>query len=229
MLNDEVRLQKLLSAITSRRKAETLISVGRITVNGTVATLGAKASPSRDQICLDGQPIAQKNEHHYIMLHKPERVVSTTSDPQNRKTVLDFLPPDLRCFPVGRLDYNTSGLLLLTTDGDFAYRITHPSHEIKKTYIARVNGIPNDTALRALRTGILINNIPTAPCEVTLTKKEPNAQLRITIHEGRNRQVRKMCEAVGCPVISLKRVTIGDVQLGNLPVGKWKAFTTQPI
>ncbi|MCL2190328.1 MAG: rRNA pseudouridine synthase [Defluviitaleaceae bacterium] len=229
----EVRLQKILSAVVSRRRAEALISGGRVTVNGTVATLGDKANPSRDIILLDGNPIAQNEANLYIMLHKPERVVTTAHDPQRRPTVFDLLPKDTRLFSVGRLDYDTSGLLLLTTDGDFAHRLTHPSHEVKKTYIARVKGIPGDEVLEKFRTGLLIEGRQTAPCEIEIIKKAPSqhgeTRVRITIHEGRNRQVRKMCDAIGHPAVTLKRVEIGGVQLGDLKKGQWRALTGEEL
>jgi 23S rRNA pseudouridine2605 synthase len=225
----QTRLQKLLTATTSRRKAEALITAGRVTVNGAVAVLGAKADPEKDDIRLDGQPVQQKKEHVYMMLHKPERVVTTAHDPQNRQTVFDFLPKGLRCFPVGRLDYDTSGLLLLTTDGDFAYRLTHPSHEVKKTYIARVNGLPDAEALNAFRTGLMLDGKRTAPCDIAVIKKERNAQVRITLHEGRNRQVRRMCEAIGYPVMSLKRIAVGNLHLGDLKKGAWRYLTAQEL
>lgn len=229
MEKHEVRLQKLLTAVTSRRKAEEFIIAGRVTVNGTVATLGMKADPAKDDILLDGQPVRQKTEMLYIMLHKPERVVTTAHDPQGRQTVMDLLPADFRCFPVGRLDYDTSGLLLLTTDGDFAYRLTHPSHEIKKTYIARLNGLPDEEALTAFRSGLMIDGKRTAPCEITVLKKEPNALVRITLREGRNRQVRKMCDAIGHPALSLKRVAVGGLKLNDLKKGEWRYLTPKEI
>jgi 23S rRNA pseudouridine2605 synthase len=225
----EIRLQKILAGVMSRRKTEEYIAAGRVTVNGTVAVLGTKADPEKDDIRLDGQPIRQESDMRYIMLHKPEKVVTTANDPQNRKTVFDLLPKDLRYFSVGRLDYDTSGLLLLTNDGDFAYRLTHPSHEVKKTYIARVSGLPNDEALNAFRAGLPVDGKYTAPCEIRIIKKEPNATVRITLHEGRNRQVRKMCEAMGHPVLSLKRTAVGNLTLGDLVKGEWRYLSSGEI
>ncbi|MCL2204117.1 MAG: rRNA pseudouridine synthase [Defluviitaleaceae bacterium] len=225
----ETRLQKLLTGICSRRKAEEYIAAGRVRVNGVVAATGARADPARDTICLDGKPVLAQPALLYIMLHKPECVVTTAHDPQNRKTVLDLLPPGNRCFPVGRLDYMTSGLLLLTTDGDFAHRLTHPGHQVKKDYLARISGQPGEAALAAFRTGLFIDGRRTAPCEIALIKKAPNSVVRITLHEGRNRQVRKMCEAIGHPVLSLKRTAIGTLKLGDLPKGQWRHLTPQEI
>jgi len=224
------RIQKLLamSGVSSRRKAEELILAGRVTVNGVIAELGAKANPEIDILALDGNPISIKDveEKIYVMLHKPEGVVTTVTDPFNRPTVMDFFKSlKTRIYPVGRLDYDTSGLLLLTNDGDWTYKITHPSNEIKKTYIAKVKGIPTEKALLNFRTGLIIKgeeNI-TSPCEILIeSTQKGNAILKIVIHEGRNRQVRKMCETISHPVISLKRIAIGSLELGDLKQGQWK-------
>lgn len=229
-----MRLQKILSAVASRRKAEEYIAAGRVTINGKTAQIGAQADPARDEIMLDGKKILAPAQHVYIMLHKPKGVITSAHDPQGRKTVLDFFKGDegvhpFRIFPVGRLDFDTSGLLLLTNDGDFAQRLTHPSNKIKKTYIARVRGTPDANALAALREGIDIEGRRTAPCEVELMKKGALTQLRITLHEGRNRQVRKMCDATGHPAISLKRIAVGVLRLGDLPSGAWRHLTAQEI
>jgi 23S rRNA pseudouridine2605 synthase len=221
----EIRSQKILSGVVSRRKAEELITAGRVSVNGSVAILGAKVDPDKDEILLDGQPIKPKEDFIYIMLNKPERVVTTAHDPQGRQTVFDLLPKDLRLFSVGRLDYDTSGLLLLTNDGDFTQRLTHPKHEIKKTYIARISGLPDEQTLAAFRKGLIIEGKKTSPCEIEIIKKDPNALVRISLHEGRNRQVRKMCEQINHPVLSLKRVAVGNVKLGDLKTGEWRYLT----
>ena len=222
-------MQKILAPVVSRRKAEEMIAAGRVTVNGVVAVLGTKANPTGDDIRLDGKPIEAKADVVYIMLHKPEGVVTTANDPQGRPTVMDLLPKGSRCFSVGRLDYDSSGLLLMTNDGDLAFRLTHPGHQVKKLYIARVRGLPDEKALAAFRGGLMIDGNLTAPCEIEVTKKEPNAQLRITLHEGRNRQVRKMCDAIGFPVLSLKRVAIGKLQLGDLKRGQWRHLTGDEV
>jgi pseudouridine synthase len=223
----EIRLQKILSGITSRRKAEEYIAAGRVTVNGVTAALGAKADPEKDEVKLDGKPVTNTQTGLlYIMLHKPERVMTTMDDPQGRKTVRDLLPAELgaRCFPVGRLDYDTSGLLLMTNDGDFAHRLTHPRYEVKKTYIARLNGLPSPEALDKFRRGLVIDGKPTSPCEITIIKNDP-PQVRIVLHEGRNRQVRRMCDIIGHPVLSLKRISVGPLRLGALPKGQWRNLT----
>jgi pseudouridine synthase len=225
----EIRLQKILKTVASRRKAEEYINAGRVTVNGMVAGLGTKADPERDTIQLDGQPVRQRNAYTYIMLHKPVGVVTTARDPQGRQTVFDLLPLDMRLFSVGRLDYDSSGLLLLTDDGGFTQRLTHPSYEMKKTYAAILAGIPDDAALQAFRTGLDIEGHRTAPCEIAVTKKGQNAQARITLREGRNRQVRKMCEKIGHPVLSLKRVAVGNLKLGDLPKGEWRELTSGEV
>jgi len=222
-------LQKILAPVASRRKAEAYILDGRVTVNGVIAVLGGKADPAKDDIRLDGKVITPPTDKLYIMLHKPEGVVTTASDPQGRPTVMDLLPAESRCFSVGRLDYDSSGLLLMTNDGDFAFRLTHPSHQVKKVYIARVRGLPDEKALVAFRKGLMIDGSPTAPCDIEVIKKEHNAQLRITLQEGRNRQVRKMCDAIGFPVLSLKRVAIGGLKLGDLKRGLWRYLTGDEV
>ncbi|MCL2216973.1 MAG: rRNA pseudouridine synthase [Defluviitaleaceae bacterium] len=239
----EIRLQKLLAnaGVASRRKAEELIVAGRVTVNGVVAELGGKAGPG-DALAVDGQPVAvDEPQKIYIMLHKPEGVVTTVTDPFNRTTVMDCVSEiEERLFPVGRLDYDTSGLLLLTNDGDWTNSLTHPRHEVRKTYIAVVKGVPTADELRTFRQGLEIEGRRTSRCEVEILPPKhdkpfgkqatgPTAKLRIIIKEGRNRQVRKMCEAIGHPVISLKRVAIGGLRLDNLPRGKWRHLTIQEV
>ena len=223
----EIRLQKLLAmaGVASRRKAEELITAGRVTVNGAVVReLGVKAAFNA-ALAVDGKPVTAEQKV-YIMLHKPEGVVTTVTDPFNRATVMDLIPKGLRLFPVGRLDYNTSGLLFLTNDGEWAQSLTHPKHEVSKTYIATVRGVPAEEDLRAFREGLNIDGRPTAPCEADILNGN---KLRITIHEGRNRQVRKMCEAIGHPVIKLMRVSVGKVELGDLPYGKWRDLTPREV
>lgn len=166
------------------------------------------------------------------MLHKPEGVVTTVTDPFGRPTVMDLVPSDVRLFPVGRLDQDTSGLLLMTNDGEWAQKLTHPKYEITKTYVAVVKGIPVAESLRKFRQGVVIDGKKTAPAKVKLMesgKKSPNAKLFITIREGRNHQVRKMCEAIGHKVISLKRTMVGNLELGTLPKGKWKALSLKDL
>ena len=226
----EIRLQKWLSqaGAASRRKAEEMILSGRVAVNGIIITeLGARADTINDTVTVDNKPCIPNTEKSYLALHKPEGVVTTMSDPYNRPTVRDYVPPDLYCFPVGRLDYDTSGLIIMTNDGELAQRLSHPKHEVVKTYVAVVKGTPSKEALSAFRAGLVIEGKPTTPCEIELINKknEPNAKVRIKLREGRNRQVRKMCEAIECPVLSLKRVEVGPVKLGALPRGQWRRLT----
>jgi pseudouridine synthase len=234
-----LRLQKWLSmaGTASRRKAEEIIAAGRVTVNGAVVTeLGAKADPLNDVVEVDGKVIEIQTDKVYIMLHKPEGVVTTVTDPFGRSTVMDFVPADVRLFPVGRLDSDTSGLLLLTNDGEWAQKLSHPKYETKKTYVAVVKGVPASESLRKLRQGITIEGKKTAPAQIKLIEKLSiknaklqNAKLLITIHEGRNRQVRNMCEAIGHKVINLKRIAIGSLELGSLPKGKWRHLTAKEV
>lgn len=230
----EMRLQKFLAkaGIASRRKAEEYILDGKIKVNGQLITeLGTKINPDKDLVYYNDKIVELIPEKVYILLNKPEKYVTTVKDQFNRPTVMDLLPPSLKgVHPVGRLDYNTSGLLLLTNDGDFTYKITHPKHSIKKIYIAKVRGIPKETSLEKLRKGLVIDNYKTAPAKAKILRKLKNdAVIEITIYEGRNRQVRKMCEAIGHPVISLKRIAIGNIFLANLPLGKYRNLTKEEV
>jgi len=226
----EIRLQKWLSqsGIASRRKAEEMILAGDVAVNGVIVTeLGTRADTDSDVVTVKGKPCELIRAKVYMALHKPEGVVTTVTDPYDRPTVMDFIPAGTPCFPVGRLDFETSGLIILTNDGEFAQLLTHPKHGYVKTYVAKVKGIPTREALASFRSGLKIDGELTAPCEVELvtSKKEPNAKLRIRLQEGRNRQVRKMCDAIGHPVISLKRVEVGPIKLGSLGRGEWRHLT----
>jgi len=225
----EIRLQKLLAAagVASRRKAEEMIRAGRVSVNGVVVTeLGAKALAC-DVLAVDGKPVgAEKSGKVYIVLNKPEKVVTTASDQFGRATVMDYVPRDVRLFPVGRLDYDTSGLIFLTNDGDWAYRLTHPKHEVAKTYIADVRGEPSEEVLDVLRSGVEIDGRLTAPCEVVLLG---GAKVKIILREGRNRQVRRMFEVVGHSVVRLVRVAVGEIGLGGLASGKWRYLTEDEV
>jgi 23S rRNA pseudouridine2605 synthase len=206
---------------------EDLISAGRVTVNGDVAVLGRRVDTDVDRVEVDGVPIGVKPGLVHYLLNKPRGVVTTASDPQRRPTVVEIVPPEPRVFPVGRLDADTEGLLLLTNDGDLAQRLTHPSHGVDKEYLAEVDGgVVAQGKLRALRDGIELDDGMTAPAEVS--QPSPGV-LRITIHEGRNRQVRRMCEAVGHPVRRLVRVRIGTVSDRNLQPGQWRALTAPEL
>jgi len=233
-----VRLQKILSAagLASRRAAEALIRDGRVSVNGvTILELGTRADPARDDIRVDGQRVRAARRHRYILLNKPRGYMTTRKDPQRRPTVLDLLP-DVReyIYPVGRLDYDSEGLLLLTNDGDLAARLLHPSHEVEREYHARVRGVPDEGALERLRRGVTIEGRRTAPAAVRLVDsglgaREDQALVSIALHEGRTRQVRDMCDAVGHPVVRLKRVRFGPIVDRALKVGQHRDLTPREV
>ena len=227
------RLQKLLAAagICSRRAAETYITAGRVTVNGQVAALGDGADPETDRVELDGKPVALGGqEFRYIMLHKPVGYVSTMSDEQGRRTVRDLTAGvGVRVYPVGRLDLNSSGLLLMTNDGELAHRLMHPRYEVEKTYLVGVRG-DAAAALPILRGPIELDGVPLAPAKVDFVKSTPDgAVLRFVIHEGRNRQVRRMCEKGNLQVSWLRRVAEGKLQLGALERGTWRDLSADEI
>lgn len=230
-----VRLQKFIAdaGIASRRKAEELILQGRITVNGETAEIGCKIDENNDSVAFDGKPVKLNTKLIYIMLNKPDGCVTTSNDQFYRKTVLDCLDGiEERVFPVGRLDYETSGLLILTNDGDLTYKLTHPKHNIDKTYIAKVMGTPTDDEIKRFKNGLYIAdyNTKTAPADIQIIKSyEKFCDLKITIREGRNRQVRKMCQAIGHPVRNLKRVATGKLTLGNLKKGEYRFLTDDEI
>ena len=231
------RLQKLLSqrGIASRRKAEKLILSGRVTVNGKVAELGQRGDTSQDQICVDGVEIGEPPRSAYLLIHKPRGVVSTCDDPQRRQTVLDLLDTDFQVkegiHPVGRLDVDSTGALILTNDGNFTYLLTHPRHQLSKVYQVKVSGIPSPQTLRQWRTGVLLDGRKTLPAKVDLLKCYPanGAQLQITLKEGRNRQIRRVAEMLGHPVTALHREKIGSLSLGNLLCGRYRLLTEKEI
>jgi pseudouridine synthase len=226
------RLQKILSqaGIASRRASEQLMLEGRVAVNGvTVRELGTKADPTRDDIRVDGRRIKIAERRRYLLLNKPRGYVTTRSDPQRRPTVLDLLRGVREyVYPVGRLDYDSEGLLLLTNDGDLAAQLTHPSHGIARVYEARVLGVPDAHDLARLSRGLVVDGRRTQPADVMLAptrRGASGATLVITIREGRNRQVRKMCEAIGHPVDQLRRIAIGPITDQRLKVGSWRDLT----
>jgi 23S rRNA pseudouridine2605 synthase len=228
------RLQKIISAagITSRRASETLILNGQVAVNGVVVTeLGSKADPSKDTITVDGRPLKIGAQRLYILLNKPPGYITALKDGQGRPLVTDLLRdvPD-RVYPVGRLDYNTEGLLLLTNDGEWANRLMHPRHEIEKEYHVRVRGKVIDQQLKRLAEGVELEDGRTAPAVVNLVKSgEQNDWISVAIHEGRNRQVRRMCEAVSLSVVRLKRIRYGTLMLGTLRAGKFRYLSDTEV
>jgi len=234
------RLQKILSAagIASRRSAEGYITEGRVTVNGKAVTeLGTKADPQSDDIRVDGRRIKPAARRIYILMYKPRGYITSRSDPQKRPTVIDLLAKGgVRdyVYPVGRLDYDSEGLLLLTSDGDLAARLTHPSHEVEREYQARVRGVPDRHAIDRLAKGIAIEGRQTAPAEVKLLKvmdggDGSDAILSLVVHEGRNRQVRRMCESVGHPVVRLRRVRIGPITDERIRPGEFRELDAGEI
>ncbi|CAM3569957.1 pseudouridine synthase [Marinicrinis lubricantis] len=229
------RLQKILAqaGIASRRKCEEIIAAGRVTVNDEIVTeLGTKVDPTTDEITVDGKPI-RKEENVYLLFHKPKGVISSVKDPEGRKVVTDFLKDvKQRVFPVGRLDYDTEGLLLLTNDGEFANLLTHPKHEIPKTYFATVKGVPHGDLLEKLRNGVKLDDGITAPAEVEYHDVDPEKNISVisvTIHEGRNRQVRRMFEAIHTPVEKLRRVQFGFLTLHGVSRGKFRHLSKEEV
>ena len=228
-----MRINKFLAdkGIASRRHADEMISAGRVKINGVIATLGASVEET-DEVTLDGQPIAQteKKEEYYIM-NKPKGVVCTVSDDRGRKTVMDLLPEGVgRVFPVGRLDYATEGLLILTNDGDMAFRLTHPKTEIPKTYMAKIEGTLTEKDLNPIRSGIEIDGVLKKKCKAHIVEtNKAYTKVHVTITEGKNRQVRRMFEAIGKNVEFLKRVSIGQLKLSGLDRGQMRPLTAEEI
>lgn len=235
MANNEIRLQKFMAeqGVASRRKSEELILAGKVKVNGHVAQIGMKINPRKDLVTVGKQKLTNvKNRKMvYIMLNKPRGYVTTVSDELGRKTVMDLLPDfGVRIYPVGRLDKDSEGLLLLTNDGSFTNCMTHPSHEYAKVYRVTVRPSVDDNILYNLRNGIEIDGRVTAPCEVTvLTEEENRVVLEFVLHEGRNRQIRKMCESQGLEVARLKRISIGPIKLGMLKQGDYRELSEQDV
>ena len=232
---EEIRLQKYLAeaGIASRRKAEELIQQGKVKVNNVIITeLGTKINPEKDKIEYEGKIITREDEKIYILLNKPIGYVTTAKDQFNRDSVLDLVKVKQRIVPVGRLDMYTSGALILTNDGDFVYQVTHPKHEIEKTYTVTIKGIVTKEEVERLKKGIKIEDYTTRPAKVKILKTEEEkdqSRLEITIHEGKNRQVRKMCEAVGHKVLALHRSKIAGIGVKELPLGKWRYLSKNEI
>lgn len=233
MTDDRIRLQKFLSqcAVASRRKSEELIEQGKVKINGHVAHLGDKVSPKKDTVTVHGKKVIMKKEHYYIMLHKPRGFITTMDDEMGRKCVAQLVKDvGARVYPVGRLDKDSEGLLLMTNDGDFANHMMHPSKHIPKTYRVTVRPDISDEQLYQLQDGVEIDGRMTSPADIHIIQKEDNrVVLEFIIYEGRNRQIRKMCEAVGLDVARLKRVAVGSIKLGMLQQGKWRELSEDEV
>ncbi|HUP49037.1 MAG TPA: pseudouridine synthase [Thermoanaerobaculia bacterium] len=233
------RLQKIIAhaGFASRREAETMIREGRVTVNGRVVTeLGSRANASRDHVKVDGKLITRAETHRYILLYKPRQVMTTVEDPQGRRTVIDLIRGVReRIYPVGRLDFHSEGLVLLTNDGDLAFRISHPKHGSVKTYHVKVRGVPEDRMIEKLERGITIDGKRTLPCQLSRMKttgrgeEEGNSWFEVKLREGRTQQIRKMFQAVGHPVSKLRRVAIGPISDPKLTPGVWRELTRQEV
>ena len=232
---EEIRLQKYLAncGIASRRKAEELIISGKISVNGKVITeLGTKIDPNVDKIIYNGEEVKEESKHIYILLNKPIGYVTTAKDQFDRDTVMDLVKVKERLVPVGRLDMYTSGAILLTNDGNFVYRVTHPKHEIEKTYTVTIKGIITEQEIENLRKGVKIENYITKEAKIKVLKideKKKQSRLEITIHEGKNRQIRKMCETVGHKVLALHRTKIAGIGVKDIPIGKWRNLSKDEV
>lgn len=229
-----VRLQKFLAScgVASRRGAEVLIQQGRVSVNGTVITeMGVQVDEANDHVTVDGTPVEPEKKLVYVLLNKPVGYVTTVSDDKGRNTVMDLVADiPVRVYPVGRLDYDTEGLLLMTNDGDLTYRITHPKNNVEKTYVAEVTGNISMNTLLQLRNGVYLDGVKTSPAKVEVVgATRYGTKLEITIHEGKNRQVRRMFEAVGCIVKKLKRTKEAGLILGHVPLGHWRRLTESEV
>ncbi len=229
-----MRLNKYLaqSGVASRRSADLLISQGKIKLNGEIVTeMGIQIEPERDLIEIDGKPVNLRLEYEYLILNKPPGFLTTVRDPFNRSTVMELLPKNItRLYPVGRLDLDTSGLLLFTNDGEMALALTHPRHFVEKEYLTKVTGVPTDKEIRKLTQGILLDDGMTAPAKLAIEKIENgNAIIRIKIREGRKRQVKRMMQAIGHRVISLHRIRMGPLALGDLKPGEYRRPTEQEL
>jgi 23S rRNA pseudouridine2605 synthase len=233
------RLQKIIAhaGVASRREAESMIRTGRVTVNGEVVTeLGSKADVERDHIKVDGKLITRKETHRYILLYKPKEVMTTVEDPQGRVTVIDLVRGIReRIYPVGRLDFHSEGLVLLTNDGDLAFKVSHPTHGSVKTYSVKVRGVPDDRVIDKLRRGITLEGKRTLPCEIERLKTtgvhddEGNSWFQVKLREGRTQQIRKMFQAMGHPVSKLRRVAIGPISDPKLTPGVWRELSDKEV
>lgn len=238
------RLQKILAraGVSSRRKAEELIAAGRVTVNGRVAVIGDKADPEKDAVKVDGKRVQLPRRHRYLLLNKPKGYVTTVSDPEGRPTVMDLVPEQFRraLVPVGRLDFQTEGLLLLTDDGEFAQRLSHPRYRCRKTYAAKVKGVPDEAELAKLRSGVVIDGRRTSACSIRPRRPPPpagrpreaesgNSWWTLELFEGRTRQIREMFFRIGHPVQKLRRVAIGRLEDPRLPLGALRELSEREV
>lgn len=228
------RLQKFLAhaGIASRRTCEELIAAGKVKVNGVIVReMGLKVDPDKDEIEVGGKTIKKEDTKVYVLLNKPKGYVTTMRDPQRRPKVVDLLEDiKVRVYPVGRLDVETEGLLLLTNDGDITYALTHPKHEIGKTYLTLVKGVPNQDKLKRFQKGLRLTDGITAPAKVKLKNKQgSNCFLEITLYEGRNRQIRRMCETIGHPVLELRRISLGFLNVNGVETGKYRLLSKEEI
>ncbi len=228
-----MRLQKFiaLAGVASRRKAEEFIENGRVKVNGeTVREMGIKVDPENDRVFVDDKEIFLETEKIYILLNKPVGYVTTLSDEFDRPKVIDLIDIKERVYPVGRLDYNSSGLLLLTNDGELTHKITHPSSHVYKTYVVKIKGNMTKKQINTFKTGVDIGGYTTAPADIEVLKQyKDNSLVKVTIHEGKNRQIRRMMDALDHPVITLKRISIGEINIDDLSKGKWRHLTKKEI
>lgn len=228
-----IRLQKYMAdaGVASRRKCEDLIRAGRVTVNGRTATIGERIEPRKDRVEVDRRTVRPVRDHVYLMLNKPGDCVSTCADDKGRKTILDYLPPNLpRVFPVGRLDFGTEGLLILTNDGELAHELMHPRHRVQKKYLVVIDSGISELDIRRLEAGVTIDGHKTAPAVFKILKETPaRSEILCIISEGRNRQLRKMFDVVGKHVVYIKRVAEGSLQLGDLKRGNWRHLTSSEI
>ncbi len=231
--DNSLRLQKFLAerGVASRRAAEKIIAEGRVKVNAVVVTdMGVKITPGKDRVTVDGKQVAAAPRMRYVLLHKPAGYICSVQDDRGRRTVMDLVECDERIYPVGRLDYGTSGLLLLTNDGELANHLLHPSHQVDKIYLAEVSPAPGKEQLSKLQKGVRLEDGMTAPAQARIIKRRADSALvEIIIHEGRNRQVRRMMEAVGCPVTHLKRTGLAFLDLTDVPLGKWRELSSGEV
>lgn len=229
-----IRLQKVIAqaGLASRRAAEEMIRQGRVKVNGVVVyELGTRVDPDRNEILVDGQPIAGSSEKVYLLFYKPKNCVTTLNDPQGRKTIMDFMADlTVRVFPVGRLDYDAEGLLVITNDGALGHRLQHPSFEVTKTYEVKIAGHPTEKALNELRWGIQLDEGRTAPAQVEMLRLLPHkAWIKIVMYQGWYRQIKRMCDAVGHPVLKIKRTRYGPLKVGRLTPGSYRILSRKEI